>query len=289
MRGNLLDTALSMAAVAAAVAILRGQVDADGDCLDIVPKVLVVGPVLESPWPVRSANRNLSESTDGSPTGNNNCAACSLQSSGTASCQYGDSRGLGHSLGGVGRADRMRPRPFASSAATRIRPSRNWGCRPRWIDSPIHGGRTTTSEAQGSTRGPAWSAPGAARENSLQRAGFLTRRLPELRPSARRPWKHRRVLWFRRRPGSILRQPGGVGQVTGSTGSSSAKRSGDRRGGHRDRGHADRRGGRVDHCSGRRRCRPSECRKFPMPVESKRVDFHRGIPALFDKSCRYFC
>jgi hypothetical protein len=51
------------------VAILRSQVDADGDCLDITPKVLVTGPALES------LARAICESefvgvTDGSPTGN---------------------------------------------------------------------------------------------------------------------------------------------------------------------------------------------------------------------------
>ncbi len=67
--GNLIDTPLSLAAVASAVAILRARVNADGDCLDIIPKVLVVGPAFES------LARAICESefvgvTDGSPTGN---------------------------------------------------------------------------------------------------------------------------------------------------------------------------------------------------------------------------
>jgi hypothetical protein len=68
-RANLLDAPLSLPAVASAVALLRSQVDADGDNLDIIPRVLLVGPLLES------AARAICESefiqaAEGAPTGN---------------------------------------------------------------------------------------------------------------------------------------------------------------------------------------------------------------------------
>lgn len=68
-RGNLLTDVLDVTAVSSAIAVLRAQTDADGGALDIVPRVLLVGPVLES------TARAICESDfvgvdDGSPTGN---------------------------------------------------------------------------------------------------------------------------------------------------------------------------------------------------------------------------
>ena len=68
-RNNLLDDALSVTAVASAIAVLRAQTDADGGNLDIVPRVLAVGPALES-LAVAICNSDFMGVTDGSPTGN---------------------------------------------------------------------------------------------------------------------------------------------------------------------------------------------------------------------------
>jgi hypothetical protein len=68
-RGNLLDDPLSVSAVAAAIAVLRAQVDADGGNLDIMPRVLAVGPALES-LAIAICNSDFVGVTDGSPTGN---------------------------------------------------------------------------------------------------------------------------------------------------------------------------------------------------------------------------
>jgi len=67
--GNLITDALSVAAVAKAVAIMRAAVDSDGDNLDIQPKALLVGPALES-LAFAICNSEFIEATEGAPTGN---------------------------------------------------------------------------------------------------------------------------------------------------------------------------------------------------------------------------
>jgi hypothetical protein len=68
-RANLIDTPLSLTAVASAIALMRAKTDANGNSLDLQPKTLLVPPELES------VARAICESefvgvVDGSPTGN---------------------------------------------------------------------------------------------------------------------------------------------------------------------------------------------------------------------------